>query len=346
MKVSSHLAKLSLLLCVIIICISVFSTVGISVAASTMSGIWNGTTITMSGEVFSFSLNLSQQDNNIIGNHSWSNNVTGTISGTVTYPTIVWTRTDTQSSYRAFFTGQISEDFERMTGTWNDTNGNSGTFTSTKRANIYLPLLRRAVDLQAITPFKSQWDENAGSGWNNCGPASVAMTMAYYRKDISVEDAARRIRGSSNPYLNTTTDFKSENTKRLLADNGLELIQVNSLESMKAQLNLKRPVIMLVYNDYYVRNDELLKQMVPYIRREGFSKYTNKDGTVTLVRHVVVVTGYNSSNIYINDPLAVTFQGSKVIADSQVGRNFAVPIEIFERAVENLGWYGAAVATK
>lgn len=213
--------------------------------------------------------------------------------------------------------------------------------------SIFLPLTVSS-NVQAPTPYKSQWDENAGLGWNNCGPASVAMAMAHYKKNISVDDAAIWIRGVPDPHANTTTDFKKgsltgNNTNSLLDENGLLLVDVNNFDSMTAQLDLKRPVLMLVKNNYYVRYDDEQQRLVPYTKREGYSQH--KDGT--LIDHIVVVTGYDHVNVYINDPLAVMVDSKgKVVSDSQNGTNFAVPVETFKTAAGAEGWYGGAVASK
>jgi hypothetical protein len=128
--------------------------------------------------------------------------------------------------------------------------------------------------VQAPTPYKSQWELYKGSlekykgayaGWNNCGPASVAMVMAYYRKEISVDDAAKRIRNNNDPYINTKTSFRSgdtgNNTKALLNDNGLDIVNVDTFAEMKTQLdrNDPRPVIVLVYRGCINKILHLLK---------------------------------------------------------------------------------------
>ena len=216
-----------------------------------------------------------------------------------------------------------------------------------------LPTLGGSV--KAPTPYKSQWDPDAGKGWNNCGPASIAMVLGYYGKDISVDDVAKAIRNTNTAHTAppSETDFKKGSTTgnnafTLLDDNGLKPVDVTDYDTMKAQLDLKRPVLMLVYNDYYVRDkDPRLGRTVPYIRREGFSKVTdNKTKKVTLVDHIVVVTGYDDTNVYLNDPLAVKMEKGKVISDPEVGTNFAVPINDFKLAAGNHGWYGAAIAQK
>jgi uncharacterized protein YvpB len=196
--------------------------------------------------------------------------------------------------------------------------------------------------IKVPVPYKTQWDENAGKGWNNCGPASVSMAMAYYGKDISVEDAARSIRGAPR---GGNTDFKSANTKALLDKHGLKLEDVDSLDSMKKQLDLGKPVIMLVHNDHYVRNTTGREWTIPY-PRETFSRETDENGKVKLINHIVVVTGYDNQNIYINDPLAIKSEGGKAVADPEVGTNFSVPIETFKLAAGEVGWYGTAVACK
>jgi hypothetical protein len=116
---------------------------------------------------------------------------------------------------------------------------------------------------------------------------------------------------------------------------------------------------MLVEPKYYVRYDSNLKRSVPF--PEGLHWTTLKDekGNVVPVEHIVVVTGYDDKNVYINDPLAVKQNSSGVyVRDDQVGKNFAVPVDQFKTAAKEsgrymglvganeAGWYGAAVTRK
>ena len=65
------------------------------------------------------------------------------------------------------------------------------------------------------------------------------------------------------------------------------------------------------------------------------------------MNHIVVVTGYDNDNVYINDPLAVKLDESgKAVQDPEVGKNFPVPIETFKRAAGDAGRYGASVTRK
>jgi hypothetical protein len=172
-----------------------------------------------------------------------------------------------------------------MNGQWGGIrNANRVSFTVTTKPAPEPTPPTPPVIIKLPVPYKTQWDENAGKGWNNCGPASVAMVIAYYGKDISVEDAARSIRGAPR---GGNTDFKSANTKALLDKHGLKPEDVDGFDSMKKQLDLGRPVIMLVHNDHYVRNTTGRQWTIPY-PRESFSRETDDNGKVKLINHIVV----------------------------------------------------------
>ncbi len=210
--------------------------------------------------------------------------------------------------------------------------------------------------IQAPTPYLSQLEQPSGTGsyvgWDNCGPASVAMVMSKYGQEISVAEAAKAIRKNDDPYVLDGTDFRApgykgtgQNTLDLLTAHGLLTTNVNSFDELKAQLDLTRPVIVLVYNHYYVRKEQ--GRLVPYYQEGGFSM----NGT-NLVPHIVVVTGYDNENVYINDPIAVTsLRRGGFIPDPELGTNFSISIGDFKKATstvaiaQNLGveLYGMAI---
>ena len=43
---------------------------------------------------------------------------------------------------------------------------------------------------------------------------------------------------------------------------------------------------------------------------------------MSLLHHLVVVTGYDSGNLYMNDPLAVKVEGGTTIPDPEVGTEY------------------------
>jgi len=178
--------------------------------------------------------------------------------------------------------------------------------------------------------------EEATTGLNNCGPASVAMAVQFYKgvSSTNLDAAARAIRGASAPGggnsdivgENSTTDFKSSSATQFLAKNGLKAIDVNGFDDLINHITQEHPVIILVDNSRYVRRDASGKE-VPYDNKEAWTKEP----------HIVVVTGYDKSNIYINDPLAWTIPS---------GKNFDVPVESFKAAAEAEGWHASAIVRR
>jgi len=103
-----------------------------------LSGTWSGSDQTTGGEIYYSTLQLAQSNNEFGGTHVWSNGPIGTITGTVSGLTVVWTRIDAASSYRAYLSGTLSFDYQTMSGTWSDTNGVSGTWQATKSHSTHV----------------------------------------------------------------------------------------------------------------------------------------------------------------------------------------------------------------
>ena len=181
-------------------------------------------------------------------------------------------------------------------------------------------------------PFVSQWDPEKQQGLANCGPACLAMIINNYGGAVTVDGVAKAIRGKATGH----TDFKSDKAKGLLSKYGLKEEDVKDLGGLLKHLDQEHPVIMLVDNKQYIREEN--GRDVPYPDRSGFWD-----------DHIVVVTGYERGAdgqiqyVYINDPLAIRLEGGKYVADPEGGANFRVPIDDFKRAAANEGWYGAAV---
>ncbi|MHB8620664.1 MAG: C39 family peptidase [Chloroflexota bacterium] len=159
----------------------------------------------------------------------------------------------------------------------------------------------------------------AETGLDNCGPASVAMAIQYYRGTgaIDLDGAAEGVRGRPNSNVfrrgsgaaNGPTDpFEGADgarTSALLRSFGLRGTQSSSLSDIETQISQGHPVVMLVDPTRYIVNS----------RPEPSDWFTGGQ------LHIVVVTGYDASHIFINDPLA-----TNAVA------NFAVDLGSFMQA--------------
>jgi uncharacterized protein YvpB len=172
------------------------------------------------------------------------------------------------------------------------------------------------LNVPFLTQMGSAGDPNSGS--NNCGPASVAMTINFYGGAISVSNAAIAIRGSNKISGNTTTDFMADtstgnNTVNLVAQYSLNEAPVNNYSDLQNQIAAGHPVIILVNNNKYRYNSP--------------PPYSSNDIKWFTTDHIVVVTGYNSNSVYINDPLRST--GA-----------YPIPVSVFQSAASTTGSYG------
>jgi hypothetical protein len=206
-------------------------------------------------------------------------------------------------------------------------------------------------------PFESQWARNLASpytypkngqnGGDNCGPASLTMVLHYYGKNITFEQVVPIVRAHRKTGF---TDFESADYKALLKDHGLDFVRdslggilnMGSFSDIKAQIDLGRPVIMSVFNEY--------GRTALYDGVDGMvASDVNDNGTHTGVNHIVVLTGYRVNvsgdlqTVYINDPLAIT--NITHVADPRKGKDFTLTSDQFTNAVSHLKqkWYGAAV---
>jgi uncharacterized protein YvpB len=196
-------------------------------------------------------------------------------------------------------------------------------------------------------PFKSEFasaytaDHSKPDGQygdNNCGPASLAMAIDYFvargaakagMPAIESLAAANAIRGGAasnyhgyNGITNFGLDQSATGTSSvaLLASYGLHLVPLTGPADWKTQLSQGHPVVILVDNSRYA-------DALPYGTNPpaGFFPKTQPG-------HIIVVTGYDASHVYINDPLRPIGSGS----------DFAISTGDFNAAAGS--WYGAGVA--
>lgn len=231
--------------------------------------------------------------------------------------------------------GGVTVSFDVYDVRGNKNNAPNGTRQGTARLSTY----------RASCPFKSQWDprpigQGGQQGHANCGPASVAMAMGHFGKDISVEQAAKRIRANNDAYSGGNTDFQWDTVRSLLQDNGLQRINLSNFNDVKKHLDMGHPVLVLVHNYRYVRNSH------PCPDGDGWTKVYVKGKFDHYTDHIVVATGYDATNVYVNDPLSVMRGGNAYVADTQNGTNFAIPVGTFQLAAGDESWKCSAVALR
>jgi len=158
------------------------------------------------------------------------------------------------------------------------------------------------------------------------------MTIRYFGGSITVEDAAIAIRGS-NTAKNKGTNFKGSSTIQLLTkpEYGLATSDVSTFDDMRKQISEKHPVIILINNTVYRYNPG------PYVN--------DSDGWF-VNNHILVVTGYDTEYVYVNDPLRYE---SESIAQPE---NYKIPVEKFKDAASTTPqstetkWFAISVSKK
>jgi uncharacterized protein YvpB len=174
------------------------------------------------------------------------------------------------------------------------------------------------------------------TGGDNCGPASIAMAIDYYATEvlsramfmgpINALAAANSIRngaGNNITATNLDTNFGLDNSgtgvasRLLLAHYGLQLSsRLTSLNDIEQQIDEGLPVIVLVdSNDY----------KTPRLYGTGTNDHMFADA------HIVVVTGYDSSNVFINDPM----RGGTEAGFSGTDFNFPISATTFQHAFQD-----------
>ncbi len=185
------------------------------------------------------------------------------------------------------------------------TRNNLATLTFTVRSDVTISIVGSS-SVRLSVPFLTQIGSAGipGSGSNNCGPASVAMSINFFGNSVTVNDAAIAIRGFNNAG-NTITDFKSTATTNYLARYGLHPVSVSTYSEVQSELALHHPVIILVNNNAY-----------RYLSPPPYSPVT---GDWFRTEHIIVVTGYDGTNVYVNDPERYT-------------ANYVIPVATFKSA--------------
>jgi uncharacterized protein YvpB len=98
---------------------------------------------------------------------------------------------------------------------------------------------------------------------------------------------------------------------------------VATFDQLRAEISAGRPVIILV-------NNKLFRNLTP-------APYQNNNDGWFRPDHIVVVTGYDAANVYVNDPL-------------RNSPNYPVPTATFAEAASTArgtntsNWYAASIA--
>lgn len=211
-----------------------------------------------------------------------------------------------------------------LNGQWNQLNVQAWDKAGNASSSPYIWIYRSPPSSWRFTvPFATQMgsagDPNSGS--NNCGPASITMAVLYYGGSTTVPAAAVAIRGS-NTTSNGPTDFKSSSSQVFLARFGLVERNITTWDQVRGEISAGRPVIILVNNNAYRYNTS--------------PPYPNNNNGWFTTSHIVVVTGYDSNYVYINDPL-------------RSSANYAVPVSMFMNAASTApgtspnNWYAASI---
>ena len=148
-----------------------------------------------------------------------------------------------------------------------------------------------ATDKQAIlleVPYINQREK--GSGWDNCGPASVAMVLSYFGKGPASQNFMHKVCPKCNKGIYQKKGVGLADIQAALNAYRIAWKPAATWQSISAALQNKNPIIILVnIKEFDVK---------PYPNPDS---WTGKEGACN---HWVVITGYNDKNVYINDSLA------------------------------------------
>ena len=145
-------------------------------------------------------------------------------------------------------------------------------------------------------PYISQWDTNASYSKNDCIPTCSAMLIAYYGGNTTPDQISSKI--------GTQGLVNFDQIRKALDTFGYKLI-----------------------GETYKTMDDLRKSIdkgIPFIAIVHYGDLPNRQDTYT-GGHAVVVTGYDDSNVYVNDP---DFWGDRRLE----GKSKAYPISSFYTA--------------
>lgn len=216
-------------------------------------------------------------------------------------------------------------DVGSLNGQWNQVNVRAWDAAGNVSPSPHIWLYRLTppsfrLQVPFATQLGSAGDPNSGS--NNCGPASITMSVLYGGGTTTVPEAAIAIRGS-NTTKNGPTNFKLEPTKAFLAKFSLIERNVTTFDQLRAEISAKRPVVILINNFKY-------RDLNP-------PPYENNNPGWFTTAHIIVVTGYDSANVYVNDPLR------------RSGPDYAIPVSVFKDAASTApgtsatNWYAVSV---
>jgi len=124
-------------------------------------------------------------------------------------------------------------------------------------------------------PYKSQWDQDALSSHNNCGPTCIAMILGFY--DVA-----------------TTTDAVHTKTG---ADGGL--VTISQLQTAISSYGCKSTVYVGTTPDQL---KTLLDSGQPVMALVHAGSLTSRQDQGFTGGHFVVVVGYREDGYFVNDP--------------------------------------------
>ena len=160
-------------------------------------------------------------------------------------------------------------------------------------------------------PYRSQEGANAAKYRNDCGPACVAMLVDWYHtlKGLPAVNMTIDQYAGETTLSKSDTGLRSDQLIPLAAAHGLPLKLTNNanLQAIMAEITAGRPTIALI-------------SYGPLISRENKA---DSGG------HFVIVTGYDSNNVYVNDPDWWNNGGIQASA----GHNWQIPMTQFTNAL-------------
>lgn len=182
-------------------------------------------------------------------------------------------------------------------------------------------------------PFVTQIGSD-GQGGDNCGPASLTMAVNTFGNGVQLATMVTAIRThSDNPngpayYHTGDTQFRDQHARSVLQVQYGLLTDTNiaSLSDIKSAIDAGRPVVIVL-------NNATLGYADGAHAYDGDSFETiyppdpDSSGWYT-PDHIVVVTGYDGGNIYVNDPL-------RDPAYAVTPQNLPIPNDKFTYAAEN-----------